>query len=173
MEFDVGDTDYNVVWSLDNNVESGEKVEDMLEENEDTWSILQVEPNKENSKIENLVEFLEENIEKTEEVKRGEGNSFWSAHWFIPRILGTSSCYDRETFWELQYWQWRVWNYICEANYEANGETIVQWVLISIDEAKKVCVFAFKIKVTGRPRARRRIKSGGNLLPCNGISNIV
>ena len=27
MEFDAGDTDYNVMWSLDNNVESGEKVQ--------------------------------------------------------------------------------------------------------------------------------------------------
>ena len=55
MEFDVGDTDYNVVWSLDNNVECGEKVEDMQEENEESWSILQVETYKENPKIENLV----------------------------------------------------------------------------------------------------------------------
>ena len=45
--------------------------------------------------------------------------------------------------------------------------------MISIDEAKKVCVFTFKIMVTGPPRARRRIRSGGHLLPCNGISNIV
>ena len=108
MEFDVGDADYNVVWSLDNNVESREKVEDMLEENEETWSILQVETNQKNTEIENLVESVEEdsdakqeNIEKTEEVKRGEVNSFWSAHWFIPRILGTSSCYDTKIFWEL------------------------------------------------------------------------
>ena len=44
-KFNAGNTDYNVVWSLDNNVvwsldnnveESGEKVEDILEENEET-----------------------------------------------------------------------------------------------------------------------------------------
>ena len=33
IEFDVRDTDYKVVWSLDNNAESGENVEDILEEN--------------------------------------------------------------------------------------------------------------------------------------------
>ena len=55
MEFDPGDTDYNVVWSLDNSVERGEKVEDILEENEETGSILQYETSKINTKKENLV----------------------------------------------------------------------------------------------------------------------
>ena len=46
IEFGVRDTDYKVVWSLDNNAESGENVEDILEENEETGSILQDETNK-------------------------------------------------------------------------------------------------------------------------------
>ena len=33
MKFDIGDTDYNAVKSLDNKVDSGEKVEDIPEEN--------------------------------------------------------------------------------------------------------------------------------------------
>ena len=55
IEFGVRDTDYKVVWSLDNNAESGENVEDILEENEETGSILQDETNKEDTKKENLV----------------------------------------------------------------------------------------------------------------------
>ena len=50
IEFDVRDTDYKVVWSLDNNAESGENVEDNLEENEETGSILQDETNKEDTR---------------------------------------------------------------------------------------------------------------------------
>ena len=49
IEFGVRDTDYKVVWSLDNNAESGENVEDILEENEETGSILQDETNKEDT----------------------------------------------------------------------------------------------------------------------------
>ena len=33
MKFEIGDTDYNAVKSLDNKVDSGEKVEDISEEN--------------------------------------------------------------------------------------------------------------------------------------------
>ena len=51
MESEIGDADYNVVRSLDNNVESGEKGEGNSEENEETESILQDETNKENTKI--------------------------------------------------------------------------------------------------------------------------
>ena len=29
MEFDIGNTDYNIVWCLDTTMESGEKVEDI------------------------------------------------------------------------------------------------------------------------------------------------
>ena len=49
IEFGVRDTDYKVVWSLDNNAESGENIEDILEENEETGSILQDETNKEDT----------------------------------------------------------------------------------------------------------------------------
>ena len=49
IEFGVRDTDYKVVWSLDNNAESVENVEDVLEENEETGSILQDETNKEDT----------------------------------------------------------------------------------------------------------------------------
>ena len=49
IEFGVRDTDYKVVWSLDNNAESGENVEDILEENEETGSILQNDTNKEDT----------------------------------------------------------------------------------------------------------------------------
>ena len=69
MEFDAGDTDYNVVCSLDKNVESGEKVEDMSEENEETGSILQGETSKENTKKENLVEEGK-NVEEDYDVKQ-------------------------------------------------------------------------------------------------------
>ena len=41
----------------------------MLEEKEETWSILQVETNKENTKIENLVESVEEDSEAKQESK--------------------------------------------------------------------------------------------------------
>ena len=78
IEFGVRDTDYKVVWSLDNNAESGENVEDILEENEETGSILQGETSKENTKKENLVEEgknVEENYDVKQEnikkVKRG------------------------------------------------------------------------------------------------------
>ena len=40
---------------MDNNAESGEKVEYILEENKETGSILQDETNKEDTKIENMV----------------------------------------------------------------------------------------------------------------------
>ena len=53
MKFEIGDTDYNAMKSLDNKVDSGEKVEDILEENEETGSILQDETNKENTKKQN------------------------------------------------------------------------------------------------------------------------
>ena len=66
--------------SLDNKVDSGEKVEDVLEENEETGSIRQDETNKENTKKENLAESVEErkDIEEDYDAKRKniENNSY-------------------------------------------------------------------------------------------------
>jgi hypothetical protein len=43
MEFDIGDTDYNVVWSLDNNMEDVEKSLDIIEKEEETGSNIKSE----------------------------------------------------------------------------------------------------------------------------------
>ena len=67
IEFGVRDTDYKVVWSLDNNAERGENVEDMLEENEETGSILQYETNKEDTKKTNLLVSVEKGKDREED----------------------------------------------------------------------------------------------------------
>ena len=52
LEFEIGETDYNLVWTMKNNVETADKAEDIMEENVECrkcGSILQVAANKENT----------------------------------------------------------------------------------------------------------------------------
>ena len=67
MEFDIGDTDYNVVWSLDNNMEDVEKSLDIIEKEEETGSTIKDEIKEENVFENSFEEF--KSVEEEETVK--------------------------------------------------------------------------------------------------------
>ena len=96
-----------VVWSLDNNVERGaENVEDIIEDKEETGSILQDETAKENlvklveekKHIEEPDDAKQENIETNSNVEESdkETSNLCSGQWFLLWFLGSSAYYDNK-----------------------------------------------------------------------------
>ena len=161
LEFEIGETDYNVVWSMNNIAETGDNADDIMEENVEIDSILQDETNKENTNKENLKKSEEEegkdmghysdpkqeNIEKVEESDKkqnvfGQHANLFRESWGLPPAAPEkdSSSDDEESDEVISVKQ----------TIEANGEKIEKEVLIPMDEeeAEKGLVFTTVIKVT-------------------------
>ena len=88
-----------VVWSLDNNLESGaENVEDIMVDKEETAKENLVKLVEEKKHIEEHDDAKQENIETNSNVEESdkETSNLCSGQWFILWFLGSSAYYDNK-----------------------------------------------------------------------------